>query len=230
MIHAIFFDLNGVIIDDEPIHLQAYRAVLAAEGISLSDEDYFASLGLDDPSFVRAAFARAGKSLSAETMRGVIKREHQAHHELIKDELPLSAGIVTFIKSASRHFQLGVVSMAEREEVDYVLARASIGELFTVIVSAEDAPACKPAPDCYQIGLERLNKNRRDQRQLPLLARECLVIEDSPPGIEAGRAAGMRTIGVTNTVSEAALRAAGAEVVTASLADWSVDAVHHVFS
>ena len=56
------------------------------------------------------------------------------------------------------------------------------------------------------------------------------MIEDSPPGIEAGRGAGMRTLGVTNTVSERALRAAGADVVTPSLADWTLDAVHHVFN
>jgi beta-phosphoglucomutase-like phosphatase (HAD superfamily) len=62
-----------------------------------------------------------------------------------------------------------------------------------------------------------------------LLASECLVIEDSPPGIQSGRGAGMRTLGVTNTVTESELRAAGAEVVTASLADWTVDAVHHLY-
>jgi len=62
-----------------------------------------------------------------------------------------------------------------------------------------------------------------------LLAPECLAIEDAPPGIKAAHAAGMHTIGVTATVSDAELRAAGAEVVTASLADWSVDAVHHLF-
>jgi beta-phosphoglucomutase-like phosphatase (HAD superfamily) len=65
---------------------------------------------------------------------------------------------------------------------------------------------------------------------LPLLAQECLVVEDSPPGIRAGRGAGMRTLGITNTVSEAQLREAGADVVSSSLADWNVDAVHHVFS
>jgi beta-phosphoglucomutase-like phosphatase (HAD superfamily) len=65
---------------------------------------------------------------------------------------------------------------------------------------------------------------------LPLLPHECLAIEDSPPGIQSARAAGMRTLGVTNTVSEAALRAAGADVVTASLADWNVDAVTLVYS
>lgn len=229
MIQAIFLDLNGVIIDDEAIHLKAYREVLAAAGISLSDEDYFASLGMDDPMFVRSAFARAGKPLSEEMMRATIAREQELHRELIKDDLPLCAGIVTFIRAAARRYQLGVVSMAQRDEVNYVLERAIVDRMMTLVVSAEDVSVCKPDPACYQIALERLNENRRGLRQLPLLANECLVIEDSPPGVKAGRAAGMRTLGVTNTVPEAALRAAGAEVVTASLFDWSVDAVHHVF-
>jgi beta-phosphoglucomutase-like phosphatase (HAD superfamily) len=56
-----------------------------------------------------------------------------------------------------------------------------------------------------------------------------LAIEDSPPGIQSARAAGMRTLGVTNTVSEEALRAAGADVVTASLADWNAAAVKLVY-
>jgi beta-phosphoglucomutase len=64
---------------------------------------------------------------------------------------------------------------------------------------------------------------------LPLLPNECLAIEDSPPGIESACVAGMHTLGVTNTVSETALRAAGADVVTHSLADWTVDAVKLVF-
>ena len=229
MIHAIFFDFNGVIINDERIHLKAYREVLQNEGVALSDEDYFASLGMDDVAFVRAAFARASRSLPDETLRGVIKREHELHREFIKDELPVSSGVVTFIKEASRDFELGIVSMAERSEIDHVLKHASLRNLFSVFVSAEPGLKHKPAPDCYQRGLELLNEKRGAERQLPLLAKECVVIEDAPPGIEAARAAGMRTLSVTNTVSETELRAAGAEVVTASLADWTVEAVHLVF-
>ncbi|HEX5890800.1 MAG TPA: hypothetical protein VFY61_18960, partial [Pyrinomonadaceae bacterium] len=67
-------------------------------------------------------------------------------------------------------------------------------------------------------------------RLLPLLPSECLAIEDSPPGIQSACAAGMRTLGVTNTVGEKELRAAGADVVTGSLADWTVDAVRLVYS
>jgi phosphoglycolate phosphatase/beta-phosphoglucomutase len=119
--------------------------------------------------------------------------------------------------------------MSNSAEVGYVLDLADLRPLFSVIVTAEDVNVCKPAPDCYKSGFEKLNQNRLGRRLLPLLANECLVIEDSPPGIESGRAAGMRTLGVTSTVSEAALRGAGAEIVTPSLFDWTVDAVHHVF-
>jgi beta-phosphoglucomutase-like phosphatase (HAD superfamily) len=98
-----------------------------------------------------------------------------------------------------------------------------------VIVTSEDASVCKPAPDCYLAGLTKLNERRQQERELPLLASECLAIEDSPPGIQSARAAGMHTLGVTNTVSAEALREAGAEVVTASLADWTVAAVELLF-
>jgi beta-phosphoglucomutase-like phosphatase (HAD superfamily) len=62
-----------------------------------------------------------------------------------------------------------------------------------------------------------------------LLAEECLAIEDAPPGIKAARAAGMRTLAVTTTVAESALRAARADVVTPYLSDWNTDAVHRLF-
>ena len=230
MIQAIFFDFNGVIIDDEPLHQKAYQEVLAAEGITQTAEEYLTMLGMDDLTFVRTSFKRAGKPLSDEVAQAVIAREAELHRKSIEDELPLFPGAVTFIKACSRHFQLGVVSMASRAGIDYVLRRAKLDQAFTVIVSAEDARICKPDPCCYERALELLNERRREARQLPLLPRECLVVEDSPPGIQSGRAAGMRTLGVTNTVSEEALRAAGADVVTRNLADWTVDAVHHVFS
>jgi len=229
MIEAIFFDFNGVIIDDERIHLKAYREVLQAEGVALTDEDYFASLGMDDVAFVRAAYGRVNRPLTDEALHAVIEREHKLHHDLIQDELPVSSELVTFIKEASRRYQLGVVSMAVRREIDEVLERLGVDKLFAVVVTAEQVTRHKPAPDCYQRALELLNANRRAERKPPVLANECVVIEDAPPGIEAARAAGMRTIGVTNTVSEAVLRADGAEVVTACLADWNTDAVHHLF-
>ncbi|HVF87354.1 MAG TPA: HAD family phosphatase [Pyrinomonadaceae bacterium] len=230
MIQAILFDFNGVVIDDEPLHKKAYQDALAAEDISISDSEYYDSLGMDDVTFVRAAFERAGRDLSDETLRAVIKRESELHRAMIDGELPLFPGVVTFIKSLARVYPLGVVSMARRDQIDYVLERASLNKLFDVVVSAEDVRACKPDPGCYKRALELLNEKRSAAHAPPFQPSECLVIEDSPPGIRAGRAAGMRTIGVVNTVRESALRDAGADVVTRSLADWTLDAVHHVFN
>ncbi len=229
MIRAIFFDFNGVIINDERIHLQAYREVLLNEEVALSDEDYFASLGMDDVAFVRAVFARVGRQLNDLSLQSIIQREHERHRELIKEDLPVDSGVVTLIKAAARHYQLGVVSMAVRGEIDHVLRQVGLDNVFTVFVTAGQVANHKPAPDCYRRALELLNEKRRAEQQQPVPANECLVVEDAPLGIEAARAAGMRTLGVTNTVSDSELRAAGAEVVTRSLADWNVDAVRLVF-
>lgn len=229
MIQAIFFDFNGVIIDDERLQMEAYEEVLHEHGIELAASDYYSALGLDDKGFVRAAFARAGKQLSDDVMKVVLARKAVRHRKAIEDELPLFPGVVTFLKAAARHYSLGLVSMATRDDIEYVLNRAGLLTLFSVVASAEDVNICKPAPDCYLAGFEKLNDKRRADRQLPLLPSECLVIEDAPPGIQSGRSAGMRTLGVTNTVAEKELRAAGAEVVTPSLADWTLDAVHHLF-
>jgi len=229
MIQAIFFDFNGVIIDDERIHLKAYREVLLGENVPLTDEDYFASLGMDDVAFVRAAYGRAGRPVTDETMHALIRHEHELHRQFITDDLPVAAGTVNFIREAARHFELGIVSMAVRSEIDYVLGLAGVQDFFSVIVSAAPELKHKPAPDSYQRALEMLNEKRRAERKLPLLARECLVIEDAPPGIEAARSANMRTIGVTNTVAEKQLRAAQADVVTPNLSDWCTEAVRRLF-
>ncbi len=230
MIQAIFFDFNGVIIDDERLQMAAYQEVLREHAIDLTEADYFSALGMDDKTFVRAAFARANKTLTDEVESAVLAGKGERHRRLIETELPLFLGVVTFLKAASRAFQLGIVSMSSLNELDYVLGRAKLSPLFAVVVSAEDVTVCKPAPDCYRIGLEKLNEHRLNNNEAALTPSECLVIEDSPPGIESAKRAGMRALGVTNTVPELALRVARADVVTPSLADWTVDAVRHVFS
>ncbi|HZI18565.1 MAG TPA: HAD family phosphatase [Pyrinomonadaceae bacterium] len=229
MIQAVFFDFNGVIIDDEPLHLKAYTEALREAGVELTEEAYLDSLGMDDATFVRAAFERVGREFSDEELRRVIESEHAKHRALIEKELPIFPGVVTFVKALARSYPLGIVSMAARSQIDYALERAGLARHFAVIVSAEDVNACKPDPACYRAALYKLNAARADLHVLPFSAGECLVVEDSPPGIRSARAAGMLALGVTNTVPDAALRAAGAHSVTRSLADWTVDALQHVF-
>ena len=229
MIAAIIFDFNGVVTDDERLQMQAAQEALAAHDIALTEEDYYASLGMDTETFMRAAFERAQRALDDATLAVVTEHFDHLFYALVEDELPLCPGVVTFVKAAARRYTLGIASMARREYIDYVLDRAGLAATFAFIVSAEDVHVCKPDPACYVTALARLNEQRSAQGQPPLAPAACLVIEDAPPGISSARAAGMRTLGVTNTVTEAELRAAGAEVVTHSLFDWTMDAVHHLY-
>src|SRR5689334_21058280 len=135
MIQAVFFDFNGVIIDDEPLQMDAYKEVLGREGLTLTEADYYGSLGMDDLTFVRAAFERAGRELPDEMLARVIDAKTAAHRKLIEAELPLFPGVVNFIKALKRGHSLGLVSMARRTEIDHVLERAALASLFDIIVS-----------------------------------------------------------------------------------------------
>ena len=230
MIKAILFDFNGVIIDDEPIQLRAYQEILNAEEIALTEEDYYGSLGMSDETLLRAMYERAGRELTGEKLNELMERKTAAHRSMIEDDLPLFPGVVNFIKAAARHFTLGIVSMARRVEIEHVLKRAALYDAFEAIVTAEDVETCKPDPACYNRGFLLVDERRLKRGHLNISPHECLAIEDAPPGILSAHEAGMKTLGVTNTVKAEALRAAGADVVTHSLADWTVDAIHHVFS
>jgi beta-phosphoglucomutase len=229
MIKAILMDFNGVIIDDEPIQMQAYKEVLRAEGVEVTEESYLDSLGMDEEAFVRNAYSIRGKKCGEKRMHELIKAKQAVWREKIEKELPLFDGIEGFIEKMAHEFALGIVSMAPREEIDLVLDQARLGKYFSIIVSAEAVQKCKPDPECFRLGFERIDTARTSRGHLPMTHGECLVIEDSPPGIEGARRAGLPALGVTNTVDAEALRAAGAGAVTKDLRDWMPESIRLVF-
>src|ERR1043166_9294327 len=126
MIQAVFFDFNGVIIDDERVHLRAYTEALSDEGRGLRKEYSFASLGMDDVTSVRAALGRAGRELADEVLRRVMASESAKYRALVEKELPLAPGAVPSVKALAPRYPLGVVSMATRAAIDYGLALAGL--------------------------------------------------------------------------------------------------------
>ena len=222
-------DFNGVIINDEPVQMRAYQEILKDDGINLTEADYFASLGMDDRTFVAAAFERVGKTADEAKIDTITKAKSVRWRELVADDLPLFDGIADFVDKMSREFALGIVSMAGREEIDFVLEKSGLASHFSTIVSAADVDKCKPDPECFRIGFSRLDKVRISQGHLPMTHGECLVIEDSPPGIVGARNADLPALGVANTVSAAELRAAGAMAVATDLRDWMPESIRRVF-
>jgi hypothetical protein len=117
---------------------------------------------------------------------------------------------------------LAVASGALRHEIELILAQAGLADCFAAIVSAEDVSAGKPSPEGFLCALERL------RARLPDLApRDCLVVEDSQPGVEGARRAGMRCLAVTNSYPAAAL--GGADLIVSSLAEAGWDRLAALF-
>ena len=229
MIKAILMDFNGVIINDEPVQMKAYQEVLKDEGIALTEEDYFSSLGMDDKTFVANAFSRAGKKADAAKIEDLIAAKSAKWKESVSKELPLFDGIGNFIEKMSHDFTLGIVSMARRREIDHVLNTSALAKFFSTIVSSENVSKCKPDPECFRTGFRQLDAIRTANGHLPMTHSECLVIEDSPPGVIGARLADLPALGVTNTVSAERLREAGAGAIAKDLRDWMPESIRRVF-
>lgn len=229
MIKALLLDFNGVIIDDEPIQMRAYQEILKDEGIDLTENDYLSSLGMDDRTFVDAAFKRAGKRVGSDLSDKIVDAKFAKWSEIVGKQLPFFEGIGDFVEKMSREFALGIVSMASRREIEFVLEKSGLAPHFSTVVSAENVSICKPDPECYRIGFKQIDAIRTAQGHLPMTHSQCLVIEDTPPGIAAARGADLPALGVTNTVSAEKLRAAGAGAVAMDLRDWMPESIRLVF-
>lgn len=222
-------DFNGVIINDESLHMKAYQEILAAEGIALSEDHYYASLGMNDATFIDAQYKRAEKTLTPEKTREILDAKTKKWRGLVEKEIPLFEGAENFVRKMEKDFALGVVSMARREEIEYVLEAVDLFDCFSVIVSAEDVSSYKPNPECYLNGFSLIDAARSRRGSNPMVHGDCLVIEDAPPGIEAAKSAGLWALGISNTVSAERLREAGADSVSKSLSDWMPDSIRRVF-
>jgi phosphoglycolate phosphatase len=222
-------DFNGVIINDEPLHFKAYQQILAGDGINITEEDYYRCTGMDDRSFVREQYRIAGKELNDEKIRDISMQKTTVWRSLVDKEIPLFENVENFIRKSEKRFALCIVSMAKREEIEHVLDHSRLTDCFSSIISAEDVSHHKPNPECYIKGFQKLDTMRSGQGHYPLVHRECLVIEDTPQGVQAGKKAGMKVLAVTNTFDEKILREAGADSVTKDLNDWMPESLAQVF-
>jgi HAD superfamily hydrolase (TIGR01509 family) len=213
VIEAVLFDFNGVLVDDEGQHCEAMQRVLADEGIALSRDDYYAKvLGLDDRTGFVAAYRHAQRTLTTDLLNLLVNRKSQAYLQLVAKSLRLVPGATEFVHEAAKRFRLGIVSGALRREIDHVLAQTGFAERFEVIVAADDVSRCKPDPASFLAAHQAFVKRQ------PVSAAQCVVIEDSLPGLQASRAAGMPCVMLTTSHPARTLDGRGAALVWDSFA------------
>lgn len=206
---ALLLDFNGVIVNDEPLHLIAFREILGEEGIAFTDDEYRAHyLGRDERASFREAYRRAGRAPDEEAVERQVQRKSRRYHELAENELPLVPGVERFVREAARMCRIAIVSGALGGEIPPGLARAGIADLIDVIVSSDDVTTTKPDPAGFQLALRRLAERHGSTSW------RVVVVEDSLPGVGAARALGAGCIALTTSHTVTELR--GADVVWAS--------------
>ncbi|RAM52109.1 MAG: HAD family phosphatase [Hapalosiphonaceae cyanobacterium JJU2] len=212
---AVLFDFNGVIIDDESIHLQLIDEILIQENLQPQRRDERqASLGRSDRACFQDLLTRRGRIMSEQYLIQLLTKKAQLYALEIEklEKLPLYPGLDDLIfQVRSRNLNLALVSGAIRQEIELVLERAKLTEHFPVIVAGDDINTSKPEPDGYVLAVERLNQA---YPALNLQPSECLAIEDTPAGIQAAKRAGMQVVGIANTYPFHMLQ---------RLANWTVD-------
>lgn len=211
MIRAALLDFNGVLVDDEPLHMRLFRRVLEEEGVeAFSEAEYWEHyVGLDDRAAFRELLERAGETPDAPRLMRLIARKSTYYQEHIRREgysfFPGAAALVRSLAEAGLH--LGVVSGALRDEVEGALGQEGLRSLFKVLVTADDVGSSKPDPEGYRRGVESLNTLPPLPERL-LHPHEILVLEDTPAGIEAARTTGLTVVAVAHTYPAEALAGA----------------------
>ena len=193
---AVIFDMDGVIVDSEPLHERAFLDVVRdigyAKNFALHFPDY---IGRSDQDMWTDFIAIHKPPQSFDELL-VRKRERMI--ELIRSEQPLFKEVPALVEKVAAAYAVGLASGSERQVVEEVLKLNNLRRLFTTVVTSSEVENGKPEPDIFL----------RTAELLKVPPQACCVIEDSKPGILAGLAAGMQVIAIANTHPAEELRGA----------------------
>ncbi len=187
---AVIFDFNGTLSDDEIILQEIFAQIFAQRlGWHLTPEDYHRRFaGYSDREIVEKVLEEQGFG-EAGVVDELLARRGDLYRQRVADTSPIGSGAVGLVQRlAAEGVPLAIVTGAQREDVECVLANCEIGALIDTIVTEEDVARGKPHPEGFLRGAELLG----------VPADAVLVFEDSVPGVTAARAAGMSCVAVSS--------------------------------
>jgi HAD superfamily hydrolase (TIGR01509 family) len=195
-LEAVLFDMDGVVIDSEPLWSKAEQQLLARRNLAYSPELKAVMMGLDSSEAV--GFLIKHYDLQ-ESLGEVVEERNQLIAGLFRQFLqpmPHALQLVRSVRAAG--INTGLASSSPKELVDLALGRLNITGLFELILSGDQVVRGKPAPDIYLAAA----------RELGVSQENCLVIEDAPHGVAAAKAAGMCCLAISTSAIESELGAA----------------------
>ncbi|MGA2323218.1 MAG: HAD family phosphatase [Sedimentisphaerales bacterium] len=219
MLGAVIFDFDGVLVDSEQIHHKAFNRVLTKFHYQLSSREYYDRfLGLSDEELLRIVDKERNLSLSNQQFGQLLGEKANLFKEMAATEAGIIEGVPKFLNMLSDgKIPMAICSGALQPEIEMILKGAGLRKFFEVIVSAEQVERGKPDPEGFLLALKLLNKLVRrscgGKLHKSIKPEDCVVIEDSHWGLEAAKAAGMRTVAITNTYAAEHLKPADKIIV-----------------
>lgn len=182
-ISAVIFDLDGLLVDSEPLYMRAWQAAASELGYELADDYYTSLRGLPEAGYESAIIELFGEDFPLAVFRDHWKRLWSDF--VVAGELRAKAGARRLLEALdAARIPVALATSSTRGRATLALRSADLDSYLRHIVVAEDVENGKPAPDLFLLAASRLG----------VPPSQCLVLEDSAPGAEAGLSAGMSVI------------------------------------
>lgn len=186
MIKAVIFDMDGVIIDAEHLHVQAEQATCKKLGIELAKEDLQIFAGASVKQIVYDLEKRYGINISLSDFN---KTREKILYALLEKHSKSVPGVLKFIKFLkNKKVKLGLASGSDLKMVRYVLKRFDLENVFDSLIYADKIVKGKPDPEIFLKSLQELDVKKED----------CIIIEDAERGVLAAKNAGVYCVGLIN--------------------------------
>jgi HAD superfamily hydrolase (TIGR01509 family) len=199
---ALIFDMDGVLVDSEPLHKRAKELAFAEIGLLLPEEVYDRYKGRPDRTMMPEVLETYGRAADAEC----VMLRKKIFYEAIEHDLQPIPGATDFVRWAATRFRLALATSATPRNRAAALRMLGIDDCFQSIVDTDRFERPKPDPEIFQVAM----------RDLVLPPEQCWVIEDSIAGVGAGKAAAAFTVGITTTFVREALLRTGADLAVDS--------------
>lgn len=187
MIRGLLFDLDGVLVNTNPLHARAWQELAEELGIPFTPADYEAFLGISRAQCLEILLKKGNRSLSESEKERLCTRKNDRYREMIGTLTPaaLLPGVSEFLRAAQAEgYRTALGSVSKNAE--FVLKKLEITAFFDAVIDGRKIANGKPNPEVFLKGAEALG----------LPPEQCLVFEDSAAGIEAAHRGGMKAVGI----------------------------------
>lgn len=184
---ALIFDLDGTLVDSEPLHCRAWLQILDERAGLEFDEHWFEQwIGTSDRFLAESVIENHDLSF---TITQLQQWKQERYYDILTRDGQAFPQVDDYLTRFGRRFPLAIVTNSSRRDAEHVFRRVSLDRLVDTVVTFNDVANPKPAPDPYLLAANRL----------AVPPDHCVVVEDSPAGAQSARAAGMYVLGLTSS-------------------------------